>query len=61
MFELLAGATESYRHRGLIPRSIAQVYRELEERQEQAITVRVSYLEVNGEHFLVLMIENDIV
>ena len=57
----MTGATESYRHRGLIPRSIAQVYRELEERQEQAITVRVSYLEVNGEHFLVLMIENDIV
>jgi len=45
----MTGATESYRHRGLIPRSIAQVYRELEERQEQAITVRVSYLEIYNE------------
>jgi kinesin family protein 6/9 len=42
----MTGATESYRHRGVIPRSVAQVYRELEERQDQAITVRVSYLEV---------------
>jgi len=45
----MTGATESYRHRGLIPRSIAQVYRELEERQDQAITVRVSYLEIYNE------------
>ncbi|XP_070571216.1 kinesin-like protein KIF9 [Ptychodera flava] len=45
----MTGATENYQHRGLIPRSIAQVYREIEERPEHAITVRISYLEIYNE------------
>ncbi|XP_033101480.1 kinesin-like protein KIF9 [Anneissia japonica] len=45
----MTGATENFRHRGLIPRALAQVYREIEERQENAVTVRISYLEIYNE------------
>ncbi len=41
----MTGATENYKHRGLIPRSLAQVYKEIEERPETAITVR--YISIN--------------
>ncbi|XP_071943121.1 kinesin-like protein KIF9 isoform X2 [Antedon mediterranea] len=45
----MTGATENFRHRGLIPRALAQVYREIEERQDNAVTVRISYLEIYNE------------
>ncbi|XP_043397653.1 kinesin-like protein KIF9 isoform X3 [Chelonia mydas] len=45
----MTGATESYKHRGIIPRAIQQVYRAVEERIDQSITVRMSYLEIYNE------------
>ncbi|KAH3708306.1 kinesin-like protein KIF9 isoform X2 [Dreissena polymorpha] len=45
----MCGATESYQHRGLIPRSISQLFKEIEDRPEFAITCRVSYLEIYNE------------
>ncbi|KAL3854393.1 hypothetical protein ACJMK2_013664 [Sinanodonta woodiana] len=45
----MTGATENYRHRGLIPRSITQLFKEIEERPEFGITVRISYLEIYNE------------
>lgn len=36
----MCGATESYQHRGIIPRSISQLFRDIEERPEFAITCR---------------------
>ncbi|XP_013400973.1 kinesin-like protein KIF9 [Lingula anatina] len=45
----VTGATENYRHRGLIPRAISQLYREIEDRPEYAINVRISYLEIYNE------------
>lgn len=36
----VTGATENYKHRGLIPRALSQLYREIEERSEHAINVR---------------------
>ncbi|KAK7506301.1 hypothetical protein BaRGS_00002413 [Batillaria attramentaria] len=45
----ITGATESYRHRGMIPRGLSQLFREIEERPEYSITVRVSYLEIYNE------------
>ncbi|XP_071482044.1 kinesin-like protein KIF9 [Diadema antillarum] len=45
----MTGATENYKQRGIIPRAISQVYKEIEERPEQAITVRISYLEIYNE------------
>lgn len=45
----MTGATESYRHRGLIPRAISQLFKQIEERLEYSITVRISYLEIYNE------------
>ncbi|XP_048779143.1 kinesin-like protein KIF9 isoform X1 [Ostrea edulis] len=45
----ITGATESYKQRGLVPRSLSQLFKEIEERPEYAITVRVSYLEIYNE------------
>jgi kinesin family protein 6/9 len=36
----ITGATESYRHRGMIPRALSQLFKEIEERPEFSITVR---------------------
>ena len=36
----MTGATENYKHRGLIPRALAQLYREIEESGDLAISVR---------------------
>lgn len=36
----MTGATENYKHRGMIPRAIAQLFKEIDEKQDQAITVR---------------------
>ncbi|XP_046327027.1 kinesin-like protein KIF9 isoform X1 [Haliotis rufescens] len=51
----MTGATENYKHRGLIPRSLSQLFREIEERPELAITVRVSYLEIYNESMFDLL------
>ncbi|CAL1534907.1 unnamed protein product [Lymnaea stagnalis] len=45
----MTGATESYQHRGLIPRAISQLFRQIEDRLEYSNTVRVSYLEIYNE------------
>ena len=37
----MTGATESYVHRGIIPRSISQLFKEIEDRPEFAITARL--------------------
>lgn len=36
----ITGATESYKQRGLVPRGLSQLFKEIEERPEFAITVR---------------------
>ncbi|MEE6467556.1 hypothetical protein FKM82_007302 [Ascaphus truei] len=43
------GATGNYKLRGIIPRVLQQVFKEIEERSEQSVTVRVSYLEIYNE------------
>ncbi|KAM4688865.1 kinesin-like protein KIF9 isoform 1-T5 [Discoglossus pictus] len=43
------GATENYKHRGVIPRALQQIFKDIEERDDQLITVRVSYLEIYNE------------
>ena len=45
----MTGSTENFQHRGVIPRAIQQVFREINERSELAITVRISYLEIYNE------------
>ncbi|XP_052080028.1 kinesin-like protein KIF9 isoform X1 [Mytilus californianus] len=51
----ITGATESYKQRGILPRSISQLFREIEERPEYSITVRVSYLEIYNESMVDLL------
>lgn len=36
----MCGATENYAHRGIIPRAISQLFKEIEDRPEYAITCR---------------------
>ncbi|KAK3083432.1 hypothetical protein FSP39_022438 [Pinctada imbricata] len=45
----ISGATEGYKQRGMIPRALSQLFKEIEERPEYAITVRISYLEIYNE------------
>ena len=45
----MTGATENYKHRGLIPRGIENIFKEIRGRPEMAYTVRVSYLEIYNE------------
>ncbi|XP_041103567.1 kinesin-like protein KIF9 isoform X2 [Polyodon spathula] len=45
----MTGATENYKQRGIIPRALQQLFRETEERSEQAFTVWISFLEIYNE------------
>ena len=36
----MTGATENYKHRGIIPRSLSQLFRKIDEMPEYGITVR---------------------
>ncbi|XP_078206799.1 kinesin-like protein KIF9 isoform X19 [Callithrix jacchus] len=51
----MTGATENYKHRGILPRALQQVFRMIEERPTYAITVRVSYLEIYNENLFDLL------
>ncbi|XP_039693523.1 kinesin-like protein KIF9 isoform X2 [Pteropus medius] len=51
----MTGATENYKHRGILPRALQQVFRMVEERPTHAITVRVSYLEIYNESLFDLL------
>ena len=51
----MAGGAQDYHHRGIIPRSISQVFKTISERPELAMIVRVSYLEIYNETFFDLL------
>ncbi|XP_035268628.1 kinesin-like protein KIF9 [Anguilla anguilla] len=51
----MTGATESYKERGIIPRAIQEVFREVERRSDHIITVRLSFLEIYNETLLDLL------
>uniref|UniRef100_A0A5F9D9G3 Kinesin-like protein n=2 Tax=Oryctolagus cuniculus TaxID=9986 RepID=A0A5F9D9G3_RABIT len=51
----MTGATENYKHRGILPRALQQVFRMIKERPTHAITVRVSYLEIYNENLFDLL------
>ncbi|XP_045348661.1 kinesin-like protein KIF9 isoform X6 [Leopardus geoffroyi] len=51
----MTGTTENYKHRGILPRALQQVFRMIEERPTHAITVRVSYLEIYNESLFDLL------
>uniref|UniRef100_A0A8C5MIH7 Kinesin-like protein n=1 Tax=Leptobrachium leishanense TaxID=445787 RepID=A0A8C5MIH7_9ANUR len=43
------GPLKNYQHRGIIPRALQQVFKEMEERSDQSVIVRISYLEIYNE------------
>ncbi|XP_023556421.1 kinesin-like protein KIF9 isoform X2 [Octodon degus] len=51
----MTGTTENYKHRGILPRALQQVFRLIQERPTHAITVRVSYLEIYNESLFDLL------
>ncbi|KAI9361218.1 P-loop containing nucleoside triphosphate hydrolase protein [Zopfochytrium polystomum] len=51
----MTGATENYKHRGLIPRALSHLFREIAERPQFAYTVRISYLEIYNEQIVDLL------
>ncbi|TPX60633.1 hypothetical protein SpCBS45565_g07442 [Spizellomyces sp. 'palustris'] len=51
----MTGATENYKHRGLIPRTISHVFREIGERPQLSYVVRVSYIEIYNEQMVDLL------
>eukprot|EP00118_Oscarella_pearsei_P007443 m.36588 g.36588 ORF g.36588 m.36588 type:complete len:779 (+) comp32263_c0_seq2:38-2374(+) len=51
----MTGTTENFKHRGIIPRAVSQIFREVDERSEQSVSVRVSYLEIYNESMFDLL------
>ncbi|KAI8614007.1 P-loop containing nucleoside triphosphate hydrolase protein [Chytriomyces sp. MP71] len=51
----MTGASENYKHRGLIPRAISHIFREVAERPQMAYTIRISYLEIYNENVVDLL------
>ena len=45
----MTGANETFQNRGLIPRAIQEVFREISELPDFAINVKISYLEIYNE------------
>ena len=45
----MLGLTNNYKQRGIIPRAIQQIYNETSKKFDQAITIRVSYVEIYNE------------
>ena len=45
----MLGLTNNYKQRGIIPRAIQQVYHEISSKFDQAITIKVSYVEIYNE------------
>ncbi|KAI8897548.1 P-loop containing nucleoside triphosphate hydrolase protein [Globomyces pollinis-pini] len=51
----MTGASENYKHRGLIPRAISHLFKDISERVNLAFTIRISYLEIYNEQMIDLL------
>ncbi|CAD5115830.1 DgyrCDS4768 [Dimorphilus gyrociliatus] len=51
----MTGATESYRQRGLIPRSLSEIFKAIDQSIDQNTTIRISYVEIYNESFFDLL------
>ncbi|KAM8967191.1 kinesin-like protein KIF9 [Pelodytes ibericus] len=49
------GAMANFQHRGIIPRAVQQVFKEIEEHGDKSVTVRISYLEIYNESLFDLL------
>ncbi|XP_031705698.1 kinesin-like protein KIF9 [Anarrhichthys ocellatus] len=51
----MTGSTESYKQRGIIPRALQEVFREVDKRTEHVFSVHLSYLEIYNETLVDLL------
>jgi kinesin family protein 6/9 len=51
----MTGATENYNQRGIIPRTIQHLFKEIQNRPDTSYTVRIGYLEIYNEQFYDLL------
>ncbi|KAK5849888.1 hypothetical protein PBY51_014187 [Eleginops maclovinus] len=51
----MTGSTESYKHRGITPRALQEVFQEVQKRAEHAFSVYLSYLEIYNETLVDLL------
>jgi kinesin family protein 6/9 len=51
----MTGATENYNQRGLIPRTIQHLFKEISSKPDCSYTVRIGYLEIYNESFYDLL------
>ncbi|KAL1006914.1 hypothetical protein UPYG_G00078840 [Umbra pygmaea] len=52
----LTGATESYKQRGIIPRALQEVFKEVEQRSTHTFRVHLSYLEIYNDSLVDLLV-----
>lgn len=45
----MVGGSQNYKYRGIIPRTISQLYQEIGSHFDQAVTVSASYIEIYNE------------
>ena len=55
LINYFSGTTNNFKHRGIIPRAISQLYQEIKERHEEDFKVKISYLEIYKEHMYDLL------
>lgn len=51
----MTGSSTEYKYRGIVPRAVAQIYHEIAARFDQAVTIRVSYVEIYNEQMFDLL------
>ncbi len=51
----MTGATENYQQRGIIPRSIQHLFKEINNHQDRTFSVRIGYLEIYNEQLIDLL------
>ena len=49
----MTGSSTEYKYRGIVPRAIAQVYHEIAAKFDQAITIKISYIEIYNEMVII--------
>jgi kinesin family protein 6/9 len=55
-YTVLGESQDSFEHRGVIPRVISDIFREIQNRPDMSATIRVSYFEINNDQMSDLLL-----